>query len=250
MHWHDLLFAHWPVPPAALRPLVPARLDIDTFDGAAWVGVVPFRMSGVRLRRLPALPGAGAFLELNVRTYVKVGADSGLARPAAAGVWFFSLDATSRLAVRVARAWYGLPYFDAEIVITRDTRPAAAAHGAAWGDESAGQSVIRYDCRRTHKGAARAAFDAVYAPIGPARRSSAGTLEYFLTERYCLFTAAHEGGVRIAAVRHAPWPLQPADAEIRTNTMARAAGIDLPDTAPLLHFARRLDVLAWRPQRI
>src|ERR1700687_6083754 len=103
--WRDLLFAHWPVATTSLRPLVPARLRIDTFDGQAWLAVVPFRMSGVRLRGTPAMPWLSAFPELNVRTYVRCGA-----KP---GVWFFSLDAGNPLAVGIARAWFHLPYYRA-----------------------------------------------------------------------------------------------------------------------------------------
>src|SRR5437867_5100192 len=105
MRWHDLLFLHWPVRPEIIRPLIPNGLELDTFDGAAWIGVVPFRMTGVRLRWLPPLPGISAFPELNVRTYVRV-----RDRP---GVYFFSLDAGSRTAVAMARAWFHLPYFHA-----------------------------------------------------------------------------------------------------------------------------------------
>lgn len=220
MRWHDLLFAHWPVPPRAVRPLVPAGLELDAFDGSAWIGVVPFRMTGVRLRRLPAFAGA-AFPELNVRTYVTAGG-----RP---GVWFFSLDASSRAAVRAARLWFGLPYFDARIRV-----------------RSAGDAV-RYHSTRTHRGAPPAGFEASYRPTGPPRASAPGSLEHWLTERYCLY-ALRRGRLLRGEIHHAPWPLQPAEAEIRSNTMARAAGIDLPESRPLLHYAGRLDVVAWAPE--
>jgi uncharacterized protein len=105
--WHDMLFAHWRIDAALLRPHIPTRLEIDPFQGQAWVAVVPFRMSGVRLRATPALPALSAFAELNVRTYVV--ADQ---KP---GVWFFSLDAGSPLAVVIARAWLHLPYFRARM---------------------------------------------------------------------------------------------------------------------------------------
>src|SRR5262245_10075958 len=107
MRWHDLLFAHWPVDPAVLRPLIPASLQIDTYDGQAWIGVVPFRMTGVRPRFVPPLPGLSAFAEINVRTYVTIEQ-----KP---GVWFFSLDAANRLAVWAARLSYHLPYCFARI---------------------------------------------------------------------------------------------------------------------------------------
>ena len=112
--WHDLLFAHWPIDASHLRPLIPAALEIDKFQGEAWIGVVPFRMSGVRLRATPALPTLSAFPELNVRTYVTHGG-----KP---GVWFFSLDAANAIAVSVARAWFHLPYFNARMTLRKSQR--------------------------------------------------------------------------------------------------------------------------------
>ena len=108
MRWHDLLFLHWPVVPDLIRPLIPKGLELDTFDGSAWIGVVPFRMSGVRPHGFPRFAGL-AFQELNVRTYVWT--------PGRSGIWFLSLDAANRLAVRTARAWYGLPYYDARMTV-------------------------------------------------------------------------------------------------------------------------------------
>jgi uncharacterized protein YqjF (DUF2071 family) len=213
--WHDLLFAHWPIAPEALRPLVPARLALDSFEGRAWVGVVPFRMSGIRLRGLPPLPGCSAFCELNLRTYIAG------ERP---GVYFFSLDAASPLAVFAARRFFHLSYYRARI--SQDSL----------GDE------LRYGSRRTHAGAPAAEFRGRYRPDGPAMASSPGSLEHWLTERYSLYTVDSQGRAWRGDVEHAPWPLQPARATIEANSMAAAAGIALPDQAPLLHFARRLEV--------
>jgi uncharacterized protein YqjF (DUF2071 family) len=224
MTWHDLLFAHWRVPVAALRPLVPGALTIDTFDGSAWIGVVPFRMSGVRLRGTPALPGPGAFVELNVRTYVTEGTK--------AGVWFFSLDAASRVAVRAARRWFRLPYFDAEMSCVTE-----------------GDDVV-YRSRRTHRGAHPAEFAARYGPSGPQFAAQPGSLEHWLTERYCLYASAPDGALLRGEIHHAPWPLQSASASIATNTMAAAAGVALPAEGPHLLFARRLDVVGWTPERV
>jgi len=218
MKWHDLLFAHWPVAADALRSHIPAGLEIDTFDATAWLGVVPFRMSGVRPRGTPTLPWFSAFPELNVRTYVKACGKQ--------GVWFFSLDAHNPVAVAVARRWYHLPYFRAEM-------------------RCAASTYVEYESRRTHRGAAAAEFRARYLPAGPVQPSQPGTLEYFLTERYCLYAADPRGRVYRGDVHHAPWPLQPAEAEISANTMALASGFTLPARPPLLHFARRLDVVAW-----
>lgn len=217
---------HWPVPVSSLRPLIPDALDIDTFDGSAWIGVVPFRMSGIRARWLPPMPGTSAFPELNVRTYV-----TSHGKP---GVWFFSLDATSKLAVRAARLTFHLPYFDARMSCTRqpDGR------------------TIDYESVRTHRGAPPATFIARYAPTGPVFRSSPGSVEHFLTERYCLYAADRKNRLFRAEIAHAPWPLQTAEADTRANTMTDALGIRLPDVPPLLHYADSIDAVAWRPVRV
>jgi len=222
--WQELLFAHWPVPAAMLRERLPRGLTLDTFDGEAWVGVVPFRMTGVHFRGLPGFPSAEAFPELNVRTYV-VAED----KP---GVYFFSLDAGSLLAVAGARALFFLPYFPARFTLSRS------------GD------TISYDGQRSTRGQPPAVFAARYRPTGPVHRSRLGTLEHWLTERYCLYTAGPRGGVLRADIHHMQWRLQPAEAEISRNTMALADGIALPDIPPLLHYAEELNVVAWSIQRV
>jgi uncharacterized protein len=217
--WHDLLFAHWPVDADALRPHVPSGFEIDQHDGQAWLGIVPFRMTNVAPRGVPALPWISAFPELNVRTYVRAGGR--------AGVYFFSLDAANPVAVGVARTMAHLPYFTAEMTVEeRD----------GW---------FHYASRRKRAGAPRAELVAKYRPIGPADPPVPGTLEHFLTERYCLFTVDPSFHAYRLDIHHPPWPLQPAEAEIQVNTMAEAAGIRVPSMAPLLHFARRQDMVAW-----
>jgi uncharacterized protein YqjF (DUF2071 family) len=181
-------------------------------------------MTNVAPRGLRWLQLASAFAELNVRTYVTVGG-----KP---GVWFFSLDAASALAVGAARMLFGLPYHTADMQVE-----------VKGGD-------VSYRSRRKASETAAAAFDATYGPAGPARTAQPSTLEYFLTERYCLYVADAARGVRRLEIHHAPWPLQPAVACIEVNTMADAAGIPLPNTPPLLHFAKRLDVLTWGTERI
>jgi uncharacterized protein YqjF (DUF2071 family) len=219
--WEDLLFAHWPCDISSVRPFLPEGLELDTFEGRAWVGVVPFRMSGVRPRWLPAIPGTSAFPELNVRTYVRRGGH--------AGVWFFSLDAASARAVAAARRWFHLPYFNAEMLVSPD------------GD------AVQYSSSRTHAGAPEATFDAWYRPTGPVDRAVPGSLAHWLTERYCLFAADAHGRLYRGDIHHAQWPLQPAEADISHNTMAAAAGLALDATPPFLHFARTLDVRIWWP---
>ncbi len=220
MRWHDLLFMHWPIDAALLRPHLPQRLSLDTFDGSAWIGIVPFQMSGIRPRLLPAFPVVSRFAELNVRTYVSIEG-----KP---GVWFFSLDAASRIAVEVARRTFHLNYCHARMSCDRA------------GD------VVTYASDRTHRGMSAATFSATYRPTGPAKRSLPGTIEHFLTERYCLYAEARDGRLFRGEIAHQPWPLRPAEAEVRENTMTRQLGFELPPPRPLLHFADRLDVVAWR----
>jgi len=220
-NWEDLLFAHWPVPSEVLRGLVPSGLELDTFEGKAWIGVVPFRMSGVRLRGTPAVPGLSAFPELNVRTYVKRGKQP--------GVWFFSLDAANRVAVEVARAWFRLPYFFALMEVRKH-----------------GKQIIYSSQRRDQRGRGEQ-LEAKYEPWGECFHAQPGTLEHFLTERYCLFAERTDGALLRAEIHHAPWPLQAARAEFAQNTMTKALKLPL-EGSPLLHFSRRQEVVVWSPQ--
>jgi uncharacterized protein len=214
--WHDLLFAHWPVDRRELQPHV-AGLELDVFEGQAWLGIVAFEMTNVAPRLSPALPWISAFPEINVRTYVRVRDQP--------GVYFFSLDAANPIAVLVARAFFHLPYHFASIDVAR-------------GDDE----TIDYSSRRKRDGAA---FHVRYKAAGPAAPPVRGTLEYFLTERYCLFTVDRANRLCRVDIHHPPWPLQPAAADIRENTLAQAAGIRLPSIAPILHFAARQDVVNW-----
>ncbi len=221
--WHELLFSHWPLSPSVLRPLIPDTLEIDTFEGEAWVGVVPFRMSGVRPRGVPAVYWLSAFPELNVRTYVK--------RDGIPGVYFFSLDAGNPVAVALARIVFHLPYFDADM------------HCRRVGD------TIHYSSVRTHRGAPHAEYRASYRPIAPVVEAHARSIEAWLTERYCLYTVAGSCVYR-CDIHHIRWPLQVAELESERNTMALSHGIHLPDTRPLLHYSERQDVLVWPIKRI
>ena len=220
--WHDLLFAHWTIGIDVLRPLVPARFELDLFEGDAWLGVVPFHMSNVSPRLVPSLPWISAFPELNVRTYVRV--DD---KP---GVFFFSLDAGSALAVGAARTLLNLPYFSAEMRVDSDDRR------------------VDYASRRLSQPAAE--FRASYRAHGRARPPVEGTLEYFLTERYCLYAVDHQSRAYRLDIHHPRWGLEMAQADIAVNTMADAAGIRLPAAAPLLHFSKRQDAICWAPERI
>jgi uncharacterized protein YqjF (DUF2071 family) len=214
--WHDLLFAHWAVDPAALSRVLHPSIPLDLWDGKAWIGVTPFGIRGAHPRGLPPPPGLASFPELNVRTYATVDG-----KP---GIHFLSLDAGSAAAVLAARRFYRLPYFRATMRID--------LHGDA----------VTYDSRRLH--GPRADFRATYAPTGPARAATPGTLDWWLAERYCLYTVDERGRLLRGDIHHPPWPLQPAGADIARNTMLAPYGIELPGR-PLLHFARRQDVLIW-----
>jgi uncharacterized protein YqjF (DUF2071 family) len=224
MVWNDLAFLHWRVEAERLRGAVPAGLELDVFDGAAWLGVVPFRMTDVGPRGLPPVPGLSAFPELNVRTYATAGGRR--------GVWFFSLDAGDRLAVRSARRFFHLPYHDARMTCERR-----------------GEGVA-YRSVRTERGQPRATFVGRYEPTGPVFQAAAGSLEAFLTDRLCLFAADRDGRLFRGDVEHPPWPLQPARVEVEENTTALPLGISLERPPDHVLFARRLEVVAAPPVRI
>lgn len=229
--WRDLLFAHWPVEIARLRHLVPPSVRIDEFGGTSWVGVVPFRMEGVMARPLPDLPGLSAFPELNVRLYVEVDG-----KP---GVWFVSLDAARLPAVWAARQLFHLPYFHADM----QTQTEAGEH----------RVCVSYQSVRRGRGP-RVAFRANYATTGGVAgepfEATPGTLEHFLTARYCLYTQDGAGTLFRANIHHAPWSLQNASATIDENTMGEAQGIALSGPPSLLHFSRRTDVVVWPLERV
>ena len=210
--WEHLLFAHWPVDLASIRAHVPHDLEVEQYDGSAWLGITPFEVTGLRARGILPLPVVSSFRELNVRTYV--------ARDEQAGIWFFSLDASSQLAVEAARRLYRLPYFRAQIKLERRA------------------DSFSFDCSRDEG----RAFSTSYRPTGKASPARPGTLAHFLTERYCLY-AADRGRLYRADIHHRPWQLRPAEASIDLNSMAP----DRVDVAgdPLLHFSARQDVVIW-----
>ncbi len=212
--WHDLLFMHWRVSPESLRPLIPSNLTLETFDESAWIGVVPFYMTGVRLRGMPGF----SFGELNVRTYVRLNE-----KP---GVWFFSLDAANPLVVTLARLWYRLPYFHAKMCISADNE------------------VIEYLSCRTHAGTPAAELRMTYRPLSESFLAKKGTLTHWLTERYCLYAADNKGGIYRTEIHHPPWVLRNAESQITLNTMTRFLGIELHGE-PLLHFSKKQEVMVW-----
>jgi uncharacterized protein YqjF (DUF2071 family) len=213
--WIDLAFLHWRVDTEELQRLVPQALELETHDGAAWLGVTPFLLTGFRLRGMPPLPRVSTFEELNVRTYVT--------RDGKPGIWFFSLDAASTLTVEAAKRIYKLPYHRAQMRYERAA------------------DIVHYESAR-----AGAAFGARYRGEGPLFHADAGTLEYFLTERYCLYTE-ESGRIYRTDIHHPPWDLQRGEAHIDLNTMAP---VPLPDEEPHVLFSPRQDVVVWSLQEL
>ena len=200
---------------------MPAPLVIQEFDGTSWIGLVPFRMAGVMVRGMPDLPWISAFPELNVRLYVE--------HEGKPGVWFISLDATNPLAVWAARRYFHLPYYRADISIEHQ------------------QDSVRYHSSRRAEGPV---LDMRYRPISAPYESRPGTLDHFLTERYCLYAQAPDGSLYRCDVHHHPWPLQKAEAEIGTNSYLAGQGVAVSGPPALLHFAGCLDVVVWNPTAV
>lgn len=217
--WGDLLFLHWPLPEEQLRPLVPAGLELDTFAGAAWVGLTPFALWGTRPRGLPAIPLVSSSLELNARTYV--------IRGGVPGVWFLSLDASNPLAVLGGRIAYAVPYYWARMSMDR------------------GGTHVRFRSRRIHPGAPAARLEVSWSQSGAVFEAEAGTLEHFLIERYCLY-AESRGRLYRASIHHRPWPLRAGVVESVQSTVLESHGLRPPDRPPLAHVqAEPFQVEIW-----
>ncbi len=216
--WGKLLFMHWRIDKKLLRPLIPNALEIDAFDGSAWIAITPFTMWDIRALPpfLPPVPGFSSANELNVRTYVY--------RDNVPGVWFFSLDCNSAAAVLGARTFYYLPYYKAEIELEAE-------------NETIDYSLVRTD-------EPPAEFQASWK-IGEALPTSQpGSLEFFLTERYCLYTE-HDGRLYRARIHHAPWPLQGAKLISLTSSMIQSHELPTPKSEPLLHYCEEISVDIW-----
>jgi len=222
-NWGKLLFMHWPIDVKLLRPLIPEPLAIDSFDGKAWIGVVPFTMWGIRASFLPPIPGTSAFHELNVRTYVTFNGFP--------GVWFFSLDAANRLAVWGARQFYYLPYFNARMSLDQT-------------GNSIHYSSIRHDSR-----GAPAALKTTWSIGEPLPPSTPGSIESFLTERYCLYSE-HNGRLYRSEIHHQRWPLRQAEVAGLKSSMIECHGLPTPESEPLLHYCEEISVDIWRLKRL
>lgn len=218
--WRHLLFAHWPLDARWLEPCIPAGLELDRYEGQPWLSITPFELTDLRMRGLPAVPGVSSFPELNVRTYVRVEG-----KP---GIFFFSLDAGSAIASAAARLTLRLPYRHASMHVRREGE------------------VVHYDCRRNGEGGA--AFRASYRPLGDPFEARAGSLEEWLTERYCLYTRI-AGRLCRLEIDHRPWVLHASEASIEVNTMTAPLGFTLPPPVHLQYSARQ-DVVVWPPYAV
>lgn len=221
-NWGKLLFMHWRIEEKLLRRLIPHALQIDSFDGSAWIGVIPFTMWGIRASFLPPIPGTSAFHELNVRTYVSLNGEP--------GVWFFSLDAANRLAVWAARTFYSLPYFNAQMALKQDG------------------STIQYSSTRDDERGAAAHLRTSWTIGERLPQSAPRSLEFFLTERYCLYTKRKDNILR-ARIQHEPWQLRAAKLNSLESTMIECHGLPGPEGDPVLHYSEEQKVSIWLPQR-
>ena len=222
--WSKLLFAHWPIPAADIQRQLPTGLRVDTLDGWAWLGVVPFLMDQVRFRTLGehsfGVPTATSFPELNLRTYVR-------APNGRAGVYFFSLDASSPLAVLGARIAFGLPYFWSRMSMAQQGRE------------------LHYTSHRRHGPPAE--FNARYRSLNTP--SPQDSLTHFLTARYAFFIRRF-GHIQAGEIHHNPWQLENAEADFTTNDLPGSFGFTLPNRPPLLHYAPELHMQAWTVRRL
>ncbi|HLO68284.1 MAG TPA: DUF2071 domain-containing protein [Holophaga sp.] len=220
MRWLDVAFLHWPVPAEALARRLPRGLTLDTFQGTAWLSVVPLVVEGARLRWFPPLPGVSSYLELSVRTFVTDGR-----RP---GIWCLSVDADSALVVRAARIHPRLPYLRARLAHVR---------GEGW---------VHFACWRTHRGAKDASFSGRFKPLGSPFEPVPGSLEAWLTDRTSVFTEARDGRLLRTDLDVAPWQIRPCEADLQDNTMAGPLELLLPRRPALAHYVSRQDVRVWR----
>jgi uncharacterized protein YqjF (DUF2071 family) len=222
--WERLTFLHWSFEPSTVQRLLPPGLTVDTYDGLAWVGLVPFQM-WVAPPRLPALPWLGRFCETNVRTYVRD-------RHGRAGVWFFSLEAARLSAVVAARVTYRLPYYWASMRL-RET-----------------PDQLEYRTQRRWPGPRDAGGSVVVRPGEPIPADEVTELEHFLTARWRLFSHAKDDMLRYADAEHPPWPLQRAQIEAYDDSLLIAAGLPQPVGEPLAHYSRGVEVRIGLPRRV
>ncbi|MBI1880661.1 MAG: DUF2071 domain-containing protein, partial [Chloroflexi bacterium] len=211
-----VLFMHWPIPAEHLRPLVPTQMELDTYDGQAWLSLIPLRMGSLHLRWLPPIPGTSTIIQVGLRTYIHVNHE-----PA---IYYLTQYADNDLYIWVARYLFQLPYHKARMTFSPQ------------------QAGFHFEC---HEPASGAEFVASYRPVGQPSPATPGSLEHFLLERYTLFSQSPAGKLYRGVVGHAPWPVQQIEVDIERNTIPSVMGLTLPPAAPLLHFSPGVHDIAW-----
>jgi uncharacterized protein YqjF (DUF2071 family) len=223
--WNNVLFLHWPAPTERIRSLLPKGLELETYDGSAWLGLVAINVTDAHLRYTPSLPFVSNVLPLNLRTYVRVGD-----KP---GIYLFSADVSNALVVTAARQLFLMPYFNAQM----DYREDGELH--------------LFGSQRTEGEDTMNGFTVSYGPHSPVYNAEPGSLDHFLIERYGLYTTDDQGDVYRNDVHHYPWPLQRADAVVGANTLTLPPRLDLPEMDLMLcHYAHRLDALLWGLEKV
>lgn len=222
MTWRDLMFASWRLPAEVVRPKVPPELELDTFDGSAYVTLVPMRVTDMHWRGIPPIPGMEGFRELNLRTYIK--------RNDRPGVYFLSIECPAAFSDWIARHFFGVPYYAAEIATYRD------------GD------CFRFASERTQKGQPPAALFSQFRPVGQAAPPAPGSLESFLVERYSLYFAG-DGHVWRGDIQHDQWQLFQAEVQLDVNTISTAAGLELGPKPDHAAYVVQTDTLIFPPVR-
>ncbi|MGG2091983.1 DUF2071 domain-containing protein [Bacillus sp. S13(2024)] len=222
--WKNVLFVHWPIPAEILQPYIPSSLKIDTFDGYAWIGVVIFVMDGIYHRRLPSVSLVSKFPEINVRTYVQYDG-----KP---GVYFISLDVEDWASYTIARKWFRLPYYSAQISFQKE-----------------GQT---FHCQsmRKEKTNTPITFNGKYVPLSEIYFAKKETLDYWLTERYCFYSTDNKSNIYCSEIHHLPWPLQKVETEIYMNTLFSPFHFDFTEIKPIYHFSKGVDSLIWNIKKI
>jgi uncharacterized protein len=215
--WKDLMFVHYPVKSEILQKLVPDVLPLDTFNGVGWVGIVPFHMTGVRLRGVPAMPGTSQFPQVNVRTYITL--DD---KP---GVFFLSLDAANWLAAKIAKTFYHIPYNYADVKVQQNG------------------TFMDFESRR--RAADSVKLVCSYYPVSEPYHAEKGSFDEWMAERYCFYTVNKKGVPLRCDILHQPWLLQRAEAEFSENTLLSEQGMQVENDQPILHFSKRMEVRAW-----
>jgi uncharacterized protein len=220
--WNDLLFVHYPCPVEKLRNLVPKSLTIQEFEGICWIGIIPLKMERVMMRPLPDIPYISNFLELNVRVYVEYEG-----KP---GVYFLSLDASNPLAVWGGKNLFHLPYKHADIEFKKENN-----------------TNIFHSKRK--EGEDQSEFSLSYYPTSDIFEAKPNTLEYFFTERYCLYTLTPHGVYR-GNIHHLPWPHQEAKAKIFSNSILNNFQIPIPSSEPHILYSKGVDAILWNLEKV